>query len=481
MAFSLIAHTTGVGPGAFTTSAIDTTGADLIVITLRYYIGGGSYTLSDNKGNSWGAPAISLLNGANNSRLDLNFLQAPSVGTGHTLTLNLTSGDIAAGLAVAAFSGSAASPLDQTSSAEASSAGPITPTLDNELIVAATGIDNTASLSIDSGFTIVDTINYVGGNNYGGGLAYLVQGSAAAVNPIWSGAPNWMTLVASFKTGAAAAMLTSDIVSPVSFQGGMARDEANDIEWLSQGSTDRGVPGEWGISSLRDITGPSEWLLGWSTDRGTLSEWLSAPLRDIVTPIEALSHASIDGYLAGEWTGLAFMDIAVPSESLAQLVIDRVVPSGWLGTSLLTSVASLDFISTLVSESLAPVEYEGEIRFASESAVPIEWLGSFLLDRGLPIEAVLEAAADRRTRMEWLAPAILDTALPGEITVSLAGDRFVPIEFEGNLLLISDRILPIEWSALPGIARVSLERLLGSPGKRRILGTPGRLRLLKRQ
>jgi hypothetical protein len=41
--------------------------------------------------------------------------------------------------------------------------------------------------------------------------------------------------------------------------------------------------------------------------------------------------------------------------------------------------------------------------------------------------------------------------------------------------------LPIDWLALPAIVRVSLERLLASPSKRRILGTPGRFRLLKRQ
>jgi hypothetical protein len=71
--------------------------------------------------------------------------------------------------------------------------------------------------------------------------------------------------------------------------------------------------------------------------------------------------------------------------------------------------------------------------------------------------------------------------LPDEWLARLLADAGVPIEFEGSILLISDRILPIEWSALPAIVRVSLERLLASPSKRRILGTPGRLRLLKRR
>ena len=46
--------------------------------------------------------------------------------------------------------------------------------------------------------------------------------------------------------------------------------------------------------------------------------------------------------------------------------------------------------------------------------------------------------------------------------------------------VVADEALSIEWAALPAPVRVSLERLLASPGKRRILSTPGRLRLLKR-
>jgi hypothetical protein len=489
MAFSFIGAAQAVvttTPGS--TSGIDTTGADIAVVSLSQWYGATAGNMADNKGNTF-IPIASQI--SPEVLIQTWYMRGGSFGPDHTFGPT-SGGSIYSVVSVLVFSGSQASPLDTFTTSwddggTVLSTGSIIPAQDNELIVTslAVGAFESPPIAIDSGYSLpVAGVDYSGGVNEGGAIAYLIQTSLAATNPQWSWGSESngnATIIASFKTGGAAAMLTSDIVSPVSFQGGMARDEANGIEWLSQGFTDRGVPGEWGISSLRDITAPSEWLSGWSTDRGTLGEWLSAPLRDIVTPNEALSHASIDGYLTGEWTGLAFMDIGVPTESLAQVVIDRGVPGGWLGSSLLTSVVSVDFISALVGESLAPVEYEGEILFVSEGAVPIEWLGSFLLDRGLPIEAVLEAAADRRTRMEWLAPAILDTALPGEFTVSLAGDRFVPIEFEGNLLLISDRILPIEWSGLPVIARVSLERLLASPSKRRVLGTPGRLRLLKRQ
>jgi hypothetical protein len=50
---------------------------------------------------------------------------------------------------------------------------------------------------------------------------------------------------------------------------------------------------------------------------------------------------------------------------------------------------------------------------------------------------------------------------------------------QGNRV-VANASLSIEWSAPPAPMRVSLERVLASPGKRRLLGTPGRLRLLKR-
>jgi hypothetical protein len=76
-----------------------------------------------------------------------------------------------------------------------------------------------------------------------------------------------------------------------------------------------------------------------------------------------------------------------------------------------------------------------------------------------------------------------------------AGDDHVPLEglaLDANSIallvewseqgnkVVADASFSIEWSALPAPMRVSLERLLASPGKRRLLGTPGRLRLLKR-
>jgi hypothetical protein len=232
---------------------------------------------------------------------------------------------------------------------------------------------------------------------------------------------------------------------------------------------------------VADTTMAIEDLLRAATGIGLADESLGGARNDPGIADEFVAGGRSDPSIAAEFTVRMAGDGGVPTESLAQAVIDRGVSGEWLVSSLLTSATPFEFISTLVGEPLAPVEFEGEILFVSERAVPIEWLGSLLLNRELPIEALLETAADRRIAMDWLAPAILDTVSPGEFTAWLAGDEFVPIEFEGNILLISDRNLPIEWSALPAMARVSVERLLASPSKRRILGTVGRIRLLKRQ
>jgi hypothetical protein len=106
-----------------------------------------------------------------------------------------------------------------------------------------------------------------------------------------------------------------------------------------------------------------------------------------------------------------------------------------------------------------------ETRLASGAPSDVEWLS--------------QAATNRNVVSEWIRSSLLQMATPSAFAAALADDRPVPVEFQRQITagLTADRVLPIEWLALPAIARVSL----ASPSKRRILGTPGRLRLLKRQ
>ena len=99
------------------------------------------------------------------------------------------------------------------------------------------------------------------------------------------------------------------------------------------------------------------------------------------------------------------------------------------------------------------------VRSASGSAVGVS------VTTPAALESLARQSGDNSAVLEWL-------------TLELHSDA-VLVEWLGQVNKV-DAALSIEWAALPTPVRVSLERLLTSPGKRRILGTPGRLRLLKR-
>ena len=82
-------------------------------------------------------------------------------------------------------------------------------------------------------------------------------------------------------------------------------------------------------------------------------------------------------------------------------------------------------------------------------------------------ESLARQSGDNGGLLEWLTLELHSVA--------------IRVEWLGQVnKVVTDEALSIEWAALPASVRVSLERLLTSPVKRRILRTPGRLRLLKR-
>lgn len=207
MAFALIAHTFAVsaaGDGV-TTPAINTTGADILVVGISDI--GGSGTITDSKGNTW-TPLSLATQGSLHARLV--YAKSPTVGSGHTFTVTDTGGFPS--IYVAAFSGSNLSaPFDQENTGTSASGttvqpGSITPSADNELIVTMEATNSTPKpYSIDSGFVITDSSNNAG-SNFAGALACLIQTSAAAVNPTWtmSQSLGQAATIASFKAAAVA-------------------------------------------------------------------------------------------------------------------------------------------------------------------------------------------------------------------------------------------------------------------------------------
>lgn len=193
--YMTIAHIASTSAGStggttVTTSAIDTTGADFLVVAVSYYgsTSNADPALSDSKGNTWTALTAREL-GFNNAAAKIFYCKPTSVGSGHTFTADRT--NTYPTISVSAFSGvKATSPFDQESGTSTNSAstsyqpGSITPSEDGCLLVTGICSDGT-SHSVNSSFNATAT-DVLSSNHMGGGIAYKVQTTAGAENPTWS-------------------------------------------------------------------------------------------------------------------------------------------------------------------------------------------------------------------------------------------------------------------------------------------------------
>ncbi len=206
MSYSLISHTMksndGIDFTQVTTDPIDTNGANLIVLTASYYSLGGQSGIFDNQGNTY--IQITTTTGAGGSGNSLYYCFNPNTNASHTFGANGATNYPSIG--VQAWSGSVSSPLDQNNNGGSGnsttvSPGNVTPTEDNELIVTGLTVNLNSVSSIDSGFTISDSINASTGV-FSTGMAYLVQTSASSENPTWtysSTADQGVATIATFK------------------------------------------------------------------------------------------------------------------------------------------------------------------------------------------------------------------------------------------------------------------------------------------
>lgn len=208
MAFSLIAHATARCPSggtAFTTSSIDTTGANLIIVLIGDHSPNNS-ALTDSNSNTW-----TLLTAKNvEERCVLAYCSSPTVGSGHTFTLTPPGAVTYASMEVQAWSGAASStPFDIENGAvglgtTTQQPGSVTPNQANSLVVTGITNDNGGSITINGGFTISDSsLKSVFDST--SVMAYLVQTTATAANPTWTlPSSNPSAVIAVFKPGAAA-------------------------------------------------------------------------------------------------------------------------------------------------------------------------------------------------------------------------------------------------------------------------------------
>ena len=212
MAYAYIAGTSSPAPlsGASggTTSAIDTTGADLIVIAVSWFSAVSPPTVTDSKSNTWtGLTSTSI---GSDPAIKLFYCQAPTVGSGHTFTITGTS--TYSRVSAQSFSRSSSSPFDVESGDGVTSGttvqpGSITPTVSNSLLVSATAWNNwgVTSTSINSGFTETCDAEPVAGLNYGHTQSYIVH-TSGSINPTITGSYTYVTAatrIAAFKPATA--------------------------------------------------------------------------------------------------------------------------------------------------------------------------------------------------------------------------------------------------------------------------------------
>lgn len=202
------AHTKVSSPNnPITTPAIDTTGATIIVVALGQINLIAICAITDSKGNTY--TPLTAQTGAPFPYSRLFYCISPIVGSGHTFTADNGGANIQGGIAVQAFSGG--SPVFDVENGvnsgfgNSQQPGSVTPSVNNSLIVTAVCTDNDGiTFAINSGFTITDSVDTGTGGAFvsGFGLAYLVQGTAGAINPTWSWSgtgSNAMATIATFK------------------------------------------------------------------------------------------------------------------------------------------------------------------------------------------------------------------------------------------------------------------------------------------
>jgi hypothetical protein len=213
---SFVASASASGNGnVATTSAIDTTGANLIVVCTSHLLG---TVLTDNKGNT---PVGLTLQYGGIPCTRLWVFTNPAVGSGHIFTS--TSASQYPALAVLAFSGcDTSSVFDVENGVGGSTAvsskqtGSVTPSQTGELIVTGGIAEQTSGTrSIDSGFTKVVDLSTTG-SAYGVLIAYKIKTDASAENPTWStdtGTCAWPLVIAAFKPAAPITLVASAIAN----------------------------------------------------------------------------------------------------------------------------------------------------------------------------------------------------------------------------------------------------------------------------
>jgi hypothetical protein len=190
-----------------TTGAINTTGADLLVVVQAYYGPAGASVISDSAGNTW--TDLTVYASAHRS-VKIGYVQAPTTSASHTFTSTQNNSNYPT-LCVSAWSGSVSTPKEDdqgatTAGATSLATGNATPTTTDLFITGCSQGGTTGTLTLSAGFTVTDAFTGVA-NAVEGGMGYATGSSA--VQATWNFDSNEAAVcIAAFKgAGGGAAFL----------------------------------------------------------------------------------------------------------------------------------------------------------------------------------------------------------------------------------------------------------------------------------
>ena len=176
----------------YTTSpAIDTTGVKVIAISVSY-LAGTTITVSDNKSNG-NATALTAYGGGANNTVQIFYWLSPTVGSGHTFTISGSPGGPFYGVACVApithLTGAFDAGTDKGATFSGGHCQPasINPGAGTHMLITGVGAGTATVSGIDSSFSIDANVAGVGGTNYQGAIAHLLQNPGAGVSPSWAG------------------------------------------------------------------------------------------------------------------------------------------------------------------------------------------------------------------------------------------------------------------------------------------------------
>ena len=218
MSWTLIANTSIGSPdvNAVTSSSINTSGANLIIINVGFYKGiNNPLAPTDSNSNTWLTPGPVTVAGDFVNEIFL--VTNPIVGSGHTFTFGdnstFPSFEVEAWSFVDGTNTDANSNNGGGVAATTLSTGSITPPDNGSLVIAGCMVVDTVGTiptAIDSSFTLGDTEAIVAGQCQGSGIAYYVQPTSAAVNPTFTfnNSTRAAATIISFKEGTPPAATT---------------------------------------------------------------------------------------------------------------------------------------------------------------------------------------------------------------------------------------------------------------------------------